>query len=607
MRLGVPAPSQDHHGHSHGHEHGHASGHEHHDHDPDAERRSLVVLTVVVGAFLVAHVALGALDSPWQWPFGMPLVLIAALIGGGRVVYLALAALFAGSIGADIALAIACVAAACLGEYFVAAEVVFIALLGECLEALTFERAQRAIGSLLDIYPRTARALRGDIEIEIPSEKLAVGDLVVIRPGERISVDGSVVRGRSAVDQAVLTGESMPVDKGENDPVFTGTVNQFGRLEVRAEKVGAGTTLGQVIRLLADAHRHRSPLERRADRYARRFLPAVLGATLLVFLATNGLLLWRWIADGSAPRLDFMPAVAVLVVACPCALVLATPAAILAASARLARRGVLVKGGAAIEALARVDTLAFDKTGTLTEGKPELGACHAFGPTSEEAGESTAADLVLRLAAAAEQASEHPLARMLVAEARRRGLALAKVEEFQAQPGAGILAKLRLTESADVTTILVGNLRLVREHEVSVPSEVERAIEDLDRSGQTVLIVVRNAQVAGVIGARDRVRPQAHDVIHDLKHLGLKDLAILTGDRVPAAQAVARRVHIKQVEAELSPAGKAEWIDKRRQDGRVVAMIGDGINDAPSLARADVGLALAGVGSDWRPRLARSS
>ena len=555
--------------------------------------------TAVVGVLVLADLVLGALGSPWQRPFGVPLALLAAVIGGGRVVYLALAALFEGRIGADIALAIACVAAAALGEYFVAAEVVFIAMLGECLEALTFERARRALGSLLDFYPRTARVIRGDAEIEVPAEQVVLGDLVVVRPGERIGVDGTVVRGRSAVDQAVLTGESLPVDKGEGDAVFTGTVNQFGRLDVRAEKLGAATTLGQVIRLLEDAHRHRSPLERAADRYARRFLPAVLIVSAMVFLATNATALWRWIGTGGIPVLDVMPTLAVLVVACPCALVLATPAAVLAATARLARRGVLVKGGAAIEGLARVDTLAFDKTGTLTEGKPELGDCLALGSSGEGSSEGVASDEVLLLAAAAEQPSEHPLARMLVAEARRRGFALPAVDDFQAQPGAGVLARLKPSGWDDrPTTVLVGNLRLVREHGVTIPVEVERALEALDQAGQTPLIVVVDGRAIGILGARDRVRREAHDVIHDLKHLGLKDLTILTGDRAAAAQAVARRVHIKQVESELTPADKAEWIARRRGDGRIVAMIGDGINDAPALARADVGLALAGAGSD---------
>ena len=349
MRLGVPSPPHGHDDHGHGHHHHGESRRHDHDHDPDAERRWLWAVTAVVGLLLLADVVLAALGSPWQRPFGVPLALAAAVIGGGRVVYLALAALFEGSIGADIALAVACIAAACLGEYFVAAEVVFIALVGECLEALTFERAQRAIGKLLDFYPRTARVIRGDAEVEVPTEQVAVGDRVVVRPGERISVDGVVLRGRSAVDQAVLTGESMPVDKGEGDPVYTGTVNQFGRLEIRADKLGNETTLGQVIRLLADAQRHRSPLERTADRYARLFLPAVLSVAAIVFLGTNGPALWRWVMTGTAPAIDLLPALAVLVVACPCALVLATPAAVLAATARLAQRGVLVKGGAAIE------------------------------------------------------------------------------------------------------------------------------------------------------------------------------------------------------------------------------------------------------------------
>ena len=229
MRLGVPAPPHGHDDHGHGHHHhgesarAHDHGHDH-DHDPDAERRWLWAVTSVVGVLLLADVTLAMIGSPWQRPLGVPLALVAAVIGGGRVVYLALAALLEGSIGADIALAVACIAAACLGEYFVAAEVVFIALVGECLEALTFERAQRAIGKLLEFYPRTARVFRDEAEVEIPTEQVAVGDRVVVRPGERITVDGVVLLGRSAVDQAVLTGESMPVDKGEGDAVYTGTV-----------------------------------------------------------------------------------------------------------------------------------------------------------------------------------------------------------------------------------------------------------------------------------------------------------------------------------------------------------------------------------------------
>ena len=475
--------------------HVHPADHDHHhhdhqlDHDPDAERRRLVAATAVVGLLLAADQVLAAWGSEDRYLFGVSLALLAAVIGGGRVVYLALAALFEGRIGADIALAIACVAAALLREYFVAAEVVFIALVGECLEAFTFDRAQRAIQKLLEYRPRTARVLRDGQEVEVAAEALAVGDVLVVRPGERIAADGTVVGGRSAVDQAVLTGESLPVDKGEGDPVYTGTYNQFGRLEVRAEKVGQETTLGQVIRLMARAQAQRSPLERAADRYARLFLPTVLTAAVLVLLATNAGPLWRWSRLGTSPALDPMPALAVLVVACPCALVLATPAAVLAASARLARRGVLVKGGAALERLARVDAFAFDKTGTLTEGRPELGDRVALDPWD--------ADDLLQLAAAAERPSEHPLARLLVAEAargpgpaRRRGL-----------PGAS--RRGRLGPDQGRGRPLAGPGRQpppLPGARGGRPARARGGAAALDASGQTALLVAVDGRVAGAIG-----------------------------------------------------------------------------------------------------------
>jgi Cu+-exporting ATPase len=568
-----------------GHVHADGSTHRHDDHDHDAERRTLVATTAVVGLLLGLDLACAAWAPEWRRPFGVPLALAAAVVGGGRVVYLALSALFEGSIGVDIALAVACVAAAVLGEFFVAAEVVFIALCGECLELLTFERARRNIQGLFDLRPRTARVLRDGDEVEVEAATLAVGDLVVVRPGERIAVDGPVIQGRSAVDQAALTGESMPVDKGEGDPVFTGTVNRFGRLVVRADRVGSETTLGRVIRLLAQAQRDRSPIERTADRYARRFLPAVLIAAAVVFGITNGSALWRRATTPAEARpIDLMPALAVLVVACPCALVLATPAAVLAATARLARRGVLVKGGAALERLARVDALAFDQRGPGPGGPPPPGEVVAIdGWTAEE---------IFGLAAAAERSSEHPLARLIVAEAAARGLVPPEVRDFQAHPGAGVSAH------SDGGEILVGNRRLCLERGVDLPGAIEEALKRLDHAGQTALIVAVDGRAVGAIGARDKVRPEAHDVVHDLKHLGLKDLTILTGDRPAPALAVASKVHLKTVESELTPAGKAEWVGRRQAEGRVVAMVGDGINDAPALALADVGIAIAGAGSD---------
>ena len=573
-----------------------ADGHHHHDHDEHdhaAELRALVASTIVVGVLLGLDVLFGLLGLTYQSLFGIRLALLAAVIGGGRIVFLAFAALLEGRIGADIALAIATIAAGLVGEYFVAAEVVFIALVGECLEAFTFDRAQRSIQKVLEYRPRTARVLRGPDddprELEIPVEGLALGDRVVVRPGERIAADGVVLSGRSAVDQAVLTGESLPVDKGEGDPVYTGTYNQFGQLVLRVEKLGEQTTLGQVIKLLAEAQGKKSPLERTADRYARLFLPIVLTAALVVFLGTNASALWSWRQSGRIPMFDVMPALAVLVVTCPCALILATPAAMLAATARLARRGVLVKGGAAIEQLARVDTFAFDKTGTLTEGRPEIGDIHLFDPEHHDERS------VLALMAAAERPSEHPLARLISTHAQSLGLVPPELAHFQAHPGAGVVATLR--EDAG-RTVLVGNLRLFRERGLTVPEPVEQAIAALDAAGQTALLVALDDRIIGAIGARDRVRREAHDVIHDLKHLNLKDITILTGDRPACAKAVAKKVHVKQFEAELTPQDKAEWVRRRQEEGKVVAMMGDGINDAPALALADVGLALGGVGAD---------
>ena len=343
-----------------------------------------------------------------------------------------------------------------------------------------------------------------------------------------------------------------------------------------------------MIDLLNEAQRHKAPLERTADRLARRFLPAVLAATVLVFLATNARAAWSWVREGTPPTIEVLPALAVLVVACPCGLVLATPAAVLAATARLARLGVLVKSGAALERLAQVDAIAFDKTGTLTEGRPELGDCVTLPPWK-------AADLLM-IAAAAEQPSEHPLARLLVAEAARSGLHLPPAEEFQAHPGVGVEA--RIPWGDDRQSVLVGNLRLVRDQGIPITAEIDEALARFDETGQTALLVAVNGSIAGAIGARDRVRPEAHDVVHELRELGIGDLTILTGDRQAPARDLARKVHISQIEPERTPADKAEWVRRRQHEGRVVAMVGDGINDAPALALADVGLALGGVGTD---------
>lgn len=558
------------------HDHHHASHHAHgHDH------RGLFAFTVLLGVLIGIDLILWqAGANEYRQPFGVSLILVAALLGGAKIVYGALEALAQGRVGADIALAQAAVAAIVIGEYFVAAEVVFIALVGECLEAITADRAMRAIGRLFEQTPRTARVRRDGVEIDVAIREVVAGDIVIVAAGEKVAVDGEVLTGRSSVDQAALTGESIPIDKGPGEPVYAGTLNQFGRLEVRADRVGRDTTLGQVLRLVADAQRRKAPLHRAADRYARWFLPVVqvaAGVTLL----TGYLLGWPDVWHRT---------VAVLVVACPCALVLATPAAIMASMAWLARHGVVIKGGAALERLARCDTLAFDKTGTLTEGRPEPSSVMALGGWSDAE--------VLRYASAAESSSRHPLAEVVRRAADDLGVVALAASEVVTQPGAGVAATVLDSGDGEPRDVLVGNRRLLEERGVALDEAAISALAEFDERGETSLVVAVDRSVVGLIGARDALRPEAHDVVHDLKHLGFTEIAILTGDRPAAAKAVAKRTHIKRVEAELLPADKASWVREHQAEGRRVAMIGDGINDAPALAVADVGIALGRVGAD---------
>jgi Cu+-exporting ATPase len=567
-------------------------------------RHSLYLLTGLVGLIIAAD--LWPLAAAWLGSLGLPLpawpnevggyriALVAALIGGARILYGSLDSLLQGRLGADLAIAIACVAAILLRESLVAAEIVFVGLLGECLENITFERAQRALRQLAELTPRRCWRLRDGQEERILVSELQVGDQVVVKPGAKVPADGVVLAGQSALDVSALTGESLPVDKGPGDEVLAGSLNGHGALTIDCRRVAEHTVVGRVVEMTARALQDKAPLERTADRLARWFLPAVLSTAAVTFVVAL-VLHARGFAAAERPdlaasvRFAAYPALSVLVVACPCALILATPAAIIAALGRLAGTGVLIKGGAALERLSGVDAVAFDKTGTLTEGRLELGEVAPL--------DGTAAGELLRLAATAEQPSEHPLARLLLQEAQARGLALDAVDEFQAHPGAGISAKCAAGQ------LLVGNRRLLEEQGVVLSPEVIALVDRLDAAGQTVLVVSLDGRVLGAIGARDRVRPGAKGVIEELRRLGVRRIALLTGDRPAVARAVAEQVGIDEVHAELLPQDKADlvagWIEGR--DGAAplrVAMVGDGINDAPALARATVGLAMGGTGAD---------
>ncbi len=522
---------------------------------------------------------------PWSSELlGYRFALIAAVIGGARVVYGSLQSLLDGKLGADIALAIACLAAILMKEPLVAAEVVLIAMVGECLEAFTFARTQRAIRKIVEVFPIRCWLLRDGQEVRVFTSELKVGDRVVVKPGGKIPVDGVVIDGRSAVDISALTGESVPLDKGAGDEVLAGTLNQFGALTIEAKKVAEQTVAGKVVELTARALKDKTSGERIADRMARYFLPMLLGLAALTFLGA-----FAYYARFRTPKFETWPAVsaamyptlAVLVVACPCALILATPAAIMATLARLAGTGVLIKSGRAIERLAQVTALAFDKTGTLTEGKLAIRGVYGLGDFD--------ADELLRLAASAEQPSEHPLGRAVVEEAKRRGASLDVVSQFQAFPGAGIVTGL------SQVSVLVGTRRLLEEQGVAWLPEAAPLSETLDAAGQTPLWVASNGRLIGAIGVQDHPRPEAAGVLAEFREMGLSPIVLLTGDRRGAAQALGGDLGFTEIAAELLPHQKAERIDALKQAGATVAMIGDGINDAPALARADVGLAISGI------------
>lgn len=555
--------------------------------------------------FLAALLALDVLPRlDWAifvgWPRDLGAVgnvrvtfaMLAAIVGGARVVYAALQGLFEGKIGADVAIAVAFLAAVLIQEWLVAAEVVFIGMVGECLEAFTFDRTKRAIRKIVEVFPTRCWLLVAGKEERVFTKDLKVGDHVVVKPGGKIPVDGVVLDGRSAVDTSALTGESWPIDKGPGDEVLAGSINHNGALIIEAKRVADKTIAGRVIEITAKALKDKSSIERTADRLARLFLPIVLGIAAVTFLACLIYFTTGWFRPANAPRVGLRqamtfavyPTLSVLVVACPCALILATPAAVIAALGRLAGTGVLIKSGAALERLAKVGAFAFDKTGTITEGQLELGDVICLADVSPEE--------VVRLAAIAEQKSEHPLAKLLVHVAARRGITLDAVESFQAHPGAGVTAQIKAGR------ILVGTRRLIEEEGIAVPPTAIDALTRLDAGGQTALLVARDGVLLGAIGARDRVRSEVVLVLNQLRTLGIDPIVLLTGDRAAAAKAADPEGIFTAIHAELLPEQKAQFLaDLKSQRHANVAMVGDGINDAPALARADVGIAV-GAGTD---------
>jgi Cu+-exporting ATPase len=456
-----------------------------------------------------------------------------------------------------------------------AAAITTLVLLGQVLELRARSRTGAAIRALLDLSPKTARIVRLDGEHDIPLEAVHPGDRLRVRPGEKIPVDGEVLEGSSLVDESMITGESIPVEKGPGSLVIGATVNSTGSFIMRADHVGSETLLAQIVKMVSQAQRSRAPIQRLADRVSAWFVPAVIAISVLTFLA--------WTLLGPEPRLAhaLVNAVAVLIIACPCALGLATPMAIMVGTGRGAHSGVLIKNAEALEVLEKVDTLVVDKTGTITEGKPSVEAVVSLSSSTESE--------LVSLAASVEQGSEHPLGAAIVAAAKGNGISLKQVVDIQSFPGRGLQGKV-----AD-QVVLLGNEKLFEERRVQADA-LRPAAHDLQASGHTVVLLAVQGKAVGVLGIADPIKASAPKVLQDLRAEGLR-VVMLTGDSTAAAQAVAGKLGIQEFKAEVLPENKSQIVKELQKQRRVVAMAGDGINDAPALAQADVGIAM-GTGTD---------
>ena len=519
-----------------------------------------LVLSGIALIISIFHLAPLPFDAAWVAIIlcGLPIVL-EAIIG----------LVTAFDIKADVLVSLALIASVIIGEDFAAGEVAFIMQLGALLEDMTVAKARAGIEKLVHLTPQTARIISEDTEKVVPAEEVLVGDIIRVLPGETVPVDGIIISGQTSINQAVMTGESLPVDKGVGDEVSSGTVNQFGAFEMKAAKVGEDSSIQRMIRLVRSADAGKAKIVGIADRWATWIVVIALTAAALT-----------WIFTGEIIR-----SVTILVVFCPCALVLATPTAIMAAIGNATKHGFLVREGDALERLAQVGRVAFDKTGTLTYGTPQVIAV-------ESVSEQFTADAVFRLAAAAEQLSEHPLGKAVVSSYKKRyDGEIPQPQQFEMIPGRGVCA------GADGMTILAGNPELFAQNGMAVPEEVKKEAENYLKKGCTVIYIAVDGKPAGFAALSDTLRPEAETAIAEIRAAGISPV-LLTGDHKSAAGYIAGKLGIEEVYAECLPEEKLRRIETYQNEGKNVCMVGDGINDAPALKKSYVGIAMGGVGSD---------
>lgn len=490
-------------------------------------------------------------------------------------------ALRARSLDTNVLMVTAALGAAALGELLDGAVLLILFGVGHALEERILDRARAAVRALSTLTPKTARVRRERTEVEVPVEQLTLGDIVIVPPGVRVPADGQVAAGQSAIDQAPITGESVPVSKQPGDPVFAGSVNGDGALEVRVTRLSRDSTLARVMRMVEEAQTQKSPTQSMVERFERVFVPAVFAATVVVIFIPP---LW-----GLSFRQSFLRAMTLLVAASPCALALGTPAAILAGIARAARSGVLIKGGVHLENLGRLRAIAFDKTGTLTHGRPEVTDVVVF--RAQHAALATES-LVLATAAAVEQRSGHPLAQAVIRAAKQRGLPLPDVSGVESLTGRGLRGRV------GTAPVAVGNLRLMDEYGVGLDAEARATVASLESRGKTVMVVAVDGAPKGAIAVADTVRPQAATTVNALRRLGVREMVLLSGDNARVAQAIASEVGLTRAVADLMPEDKVNAVQQMVAQFGTVAMVGDGVNDAPALASATVGIAMGGASTD---------